>query len=190
MNCCTRNLRSQSGFSMLEILVVVAIFGVLAAITAVQIGAVRPGLQGDAAMRVVMAQLNSARETAVAQRRLVEVSFYNGNSVRVTRHNFPAGTTTVLNDLPFEGGASYGLILGVGDTPDGFGNAQPISFGAAASIRFNTEGMLVDSGGIPVNGTVFVRIPEQPLSFRAVTVLGATGRVRGFRWNGATWQRV
>jgi prepilin-type N-terminal cleavage/methylation domain-containing protein len=189
MKCCTRSLRSESGFSLLEILAVLAITGVLLTMAVVQIGAVRPGMQGDAAMRVVMAQLNAARETAVAQRRLVEVSFYNGNSVRVTRYNLPNGTT-VLNDLPFEGGATYGLIAGVGDTPDGFGNMQPISFGSAASIRFNTEGMLIDSGGIPVNGTVFMRIPGQPLSFRAVTVLGATGRVRGFRWNGAVWQRV
>ena len=59
---------------------------------------------------------------------------------------------------------------------------------------FNTEGMLVDSGGIPVNGTVFLLIPTdggfQQGSYRAVTVLGATGRVRGFRWNGGQWTRV
>ena len=68
--------------------------------------------------------------------------------------------------------------------------SQPINFGAAVSMMFNTEGMFVDNGGIPVNGTVFLLIPNQPGSFRAVTVLGSTGRVRGFRWNGGQWTRV
>ena len=74
--------------------------------------------------------------------------------------------------------------------PTDSATSQPVNFGAAATIMFNTEGMLVDSGGIPVNGTVFLLIPNQPGSFRAVTVLGATGRVRGFRWNGGQWTRV
>ena len=45
--------------------------------TVIQIGAVRPGMQADGAMQSVMAQLNSARETAISQRRLVEVTFTN-----------------------------------------------------------------------------------------------------------------
>jgi len=140
-------------------------------------------------MRVVMAQLNAARETAISQRRRVEVTFLNGYWVKVTRHNLPVGTT-ILSEVPFEGGVRYGLMPNVQDTPDGFGNITPVSFGAAPVVEFNTEGMLVDAGGIPVNGTVFLLIPNQPSSFRAVTVLGSTGRVRGFRWNGGQWTRV
>jgi Tfp pilus assembly protein FimT len=189
MTCSTHRLGDERGVSLLEMMVLVAIVGVLTSMTVIQIGAVRPGMQADGAMRVVMAQLNSARETAVAQRRLVEVTFSNGSWVRVTRRNLPNGTT-VLSDVPFEGGVQFGLLPNVPDTPDGFGNAQPVSFGAAAQVMFNTEGVLVDSGGLPINGTVFLMIPNQPTSFRAVTVLGTTGRVRGFRWNGGQWTRV
>jgi hypothetical protein len=96
----------------------------------------------------------------------------------------------VLSELPFEGTVQYGVLPNTTDTPDGFGNSQPINFGAAALVMFNTEGMLVDSGGLPVNGTLFMLIPNQPTSFRAVTVLGSTGRVRGFRWSGFRWDRV
>jgi Tfp pilus assembly protein FimT len=195
MTCSTHRLRDESGISLVEMMVAVAIIGALTAMTVIQIGAVRPGMQADGAMRVVMAQLNSARETAISQRRRVEVEFFNGYWVKVTRHDEPAGET-VLMDVPFEGGVRYGLAQGVQDTPDGFGNQQAVSFGQAIQIMFNTEGMLVDSGGIPINGTVFLMIPTdggggfQQGSYRAVTVLGATGRVRGFRWNGGQWTRV
>jgi prepilin-type N-terminal cleavage/methylation domain-containing protein len=73
MKCLTPRLRDQRGISLVEIMVAVAIIGVLTSMAVMQIGAVRPGLEADGAMRVVMAQLNYARETAVAQRRLVEV---------------------------------------------------------------------------------------------------------------------
>ena len=169
-------------------MVAVAIIGILSSMAVIQIGAVRPGLEADGAMRVVMAQLNAARETAISQRRRVEIKFLNGSWVKVTRYDLPAGTT-ILAEVPFEGGVRYGLMANVQDTPDAFGNVAPVSFGAAPTVMFNTEGMLVDSGGIPVNGSVFLLIPNQPTSFRAVTVLGATGRVRGFRWNGG-WSRM
>jgi prepilin-type N-terminal cleavage/methylation domain-containing protein len=192
MTCLTGRLRTERGVSLVEMLVAVAIIGILTSMAVVQIGAVRPGMQADGAMRVVMSQLNSARETAISQRRRVEVSFNDvgeNSWVRVTRHELPNGTT-VLMDVPFEGGVRYGLWPGVQDTPDAFGNISAINFGAAITVMFNTEGMLVDNAGMPVNGTVFMRIPGQPGSYRAVTVLGSTGRVRGFRWNGGQWTRV
>jgi hypothetical protein len=55
---------------------------------------------------------------------------------------------------------------------------------------FTTDGTLIDSNGSPVNGTVFLSIANVPKSARAVTVLGATGRVRGYRWTGLAWTRV
>jgi prepilin-type N-terminal cleavage/methylation domain-containing protein len=198
MNSLTTRLHDERGISLIEMMVAVAIIGALTSMAVIQIGAVRPGMQADGAMRVVMSQLNAARETAISQRRRVEVSFNNGHWVRVTRHNLD-NSTTVLTDVPFEGGVRFGLAPNVQDTPDGFGNVAAISFGAAVTVMFNTEGMLVDNAGIPVNGTVFLLIPTgagaggntyQPGSFRAVTVLGSTGRVRGFRWNGGQWTRV
>jgi Tfp pilus assembly protein FimT len=189
MTCSTHRLRDERGVSLTEIMVMVAIIGILTSMTVVQIGAVRPGMQADGAMRLIMAQLNSARETAISQRRLVEVSFPNGFWVRTTRRNLPNGTT-VLSELPFEGTVQYGVQANTTDTPDGFGNSKAINFGAAATVMFNTEGMLVDSGGLPVNGTLFMLIPNQPTSFRAVTILGSTGRVRAFRWSGYRWDRV
>jgi prepilin-type N-terminal cleavage/methylation domain-containing protein len=197
MTCLTTRLRDERGISLIEIMIAVAIIGIMTSMAVIQIGAVRPGLEADGAMRTVMAQLNFARETAISQRRLVDVSFANaavsqtdlGGWVQVTRRELPNGTTQ-LSNVPFEGGVRFALWPNVQDTPDGFGNSKAINFGAAVAVMFNTEGMLVDNAGLPLNGTLFMLIPGQAGSYRAVTVLGSTGRVRGFRWNGGQWTRV
>ena len=38
--------------------------------------------------------------------------------------------------------------------------------------------------------TVFIIFPGMQQSFRAVTVMGSTGRVRGYRWNGRSWMEA
>ncbi len=90
----------------------------------------------------------------------------------------------------FEGGVQYGLIPGIGDTPDGFGAGNGVAFGLTTSLTFNTDGNLVDDAGNPINGTVFLAIANIKQSQRAVTVMGSTGRVRGFKWTGSGWDRV
>jgi hypothetical protein len=160
---------------------------------AFQIGLARPAYKGDGAMRTVMAQLNTARELALTQRRFMRVEFTVGNEIRIVREEVPNGTTTV-STVPLEGGMLFGLTPGVPDTPDSFGNAGAISFGAATQYRFTTEGTMVDQGGNPISGSVFLNWPGvgqgQERAARAVTILGSTGRIRGYRWDGRQWKRV
>ena len=182
-------IQSVGGFTLIEMMLVVCVMGIIAAMASFQIGSVRPGMQGDGAMRTVMAELNGAREMAIAQRRFMEISVVGTNRLQVIRHDLPNGTTT-LRDVAFESGIQYGLISGITDTPDTFGNGTSTSFGSATSIMFSTDGGLIDTGGAPVNGTVFLTIPSVAMSFRAVTVQGSTGRVRGYKWTGSQWRRV
>lgn len=170
-------------------MLVICVIGIIAAMATFQVDSLRPGLQGDGAMRVVMGELNTARETAITQRRSMLITFVGTNMLRVTRIDVPNGTT-VLREVYFESGVQYGLIAGVTDTPDAFGNGGATSFGAAAAISFSSEGSLVDGAGAPVNGTIFLTIPGVARSFRAVTVQGSTGRVRGYKWSGAQWMRA
>lgn len=182
-----RPVRSIDGYSLIEMMMVVMFVGLLAAMATFQIGNARQGMLGDGAMRLVMGQLNGAREQAIAHRRQVQVEFLGVNRLRLTRIEVPNGTT-VLIDVPFESGVQFGLLPNTADTPDAFGNGTAINF--VPTAKFNTDGALIDSSGSPVNGTVFLLIPGAPLSYRAVTVLGSTGRVRGYRWTGAQWMRV
>jgi len=188
-----RWFRSERGYTTLELLVTVGIMGTIAAMAAVQIGLARPAFKGDGAMRQVIGQMNIARELAITQRRFVQIAFTVDNQVRITRENVPNGTT-VIQTVPLEGGIRFGLTAGVPDTPDNFGNAAPISFGAAALMRFTTDGQLVDQAGNPISGSVFLNWPGmgqgQERAARAVTILGATGRIRGYKWDGRNWKRI
>jgi prepilin-type N-terminal cleavage/methylation domain-containing protein len=176
----------ERGYSLIELMIVVGLAGTLAAIATITIGATRPGFVADGAMRVVIAEISAARETAIAQRRFVRVDFTDADSLTVTRVEFPSGETQ-LRSVGFEGGIQFGLVDEADDTPDGFGidEANP------ESLLFNADGMLVDGSGNPVNESIFLLRPGMPATLRAVTVLGSTGRVRGYRWvEGDRWMRV
>jgi prepilin-type N-terminal cleavage/methylation domain-containing protein len=182
--------RSNSGFTLLEVMVTIAITAIVGGMATARMIDVRRTMQSDSAMRMVMAELNTARDMAVAQRRNMEVQFTGGNWVRVVRHEAPGIATTILRSVALESNATFSLAPGVPDTPDAFGNGGAVAFGVANAILFGTDGTLIDGNGNPLNGTVFLSIMSQPESARAVTVLGATGRIRGYRWWGGVWTRI
>ena len=73
------------------------------------------------------------------------------------------------------------------DTPDLFGHTGAIAFGSTPTIRFTSDGSLIDSSGDVLNGTVFLAIDDKAASARAVTIFGATGLIRSWKWNGTAW---
>jgi prepilin-type N-terminal cleavage/methylation domain-containing protein len=188
MNARLKRIKqSQRGYSMIELLIVLGIAGTVMGIAMFQIGAVQPSMKGDGAMRTIMAQLNTARELSISQRRMMQVNFLGTGQIQIVRQEVPAGTTA-LPTVAVEGGLQYGLIAGIVDTPDGFGlKAGGIAFGTATSYLFSSDGTLIDQNGNPLNGTVFLAIPGVARSFRAVTVMGGTGRIRGYKWDGHSW---
>jgi len=172
---------------MIELLLVLGIAGTVMGIAMFQIGAVQPSMKGDGAMRIIMAQLNTARELSISQRRMMQVNFLGTGQIQIVRQEVPAGTTA-LPTVAVEGGLQYGLIAGIVDTPDGFGlKAGGIAFGTATAYLFSSDGTLIDQNGNPLNGTVFLAIPGVARSFRAVTIMGGTGRIRGYKWDGHSW---
>jgi hypothetical protein len=118
----------------------------------------------------------------------MELQFIGPNRIRIVRHD-SAVARTVMSTVML-GGLRFGALPNVPDTPDGFGTARTsgISFGKAAKVLFKSDGTLVDETRQPRNGTVFFGIPNERQSFRAVTVTGDTGRIRGYRWTAAGWR--
>jgi len=178
--------RPAAGFSLIELLLVVSLGAVLTGMTVFAFQAAQRQIRGDANLRLLTSVLETAREQALTQRRSIEVRFVGVNEILTVRHEVPAGETALARVF-FEGNGRFTLWAGVPDSPDGFGNTAPVDFGAATEMMFGPDGMFVDVAGVPVNGTVFFGLPSQPETARAVTVFGATGRVRGYRWNGSAW---
>jgi prepilin-type N-terminal cleavage/methylation domain-containing protein len=198
-----REYRSSAGFSLVEMMIVVGIGAVLMGMAVVVVGNSRQGTVGDGGMRVVLGLMNQARQNAIQQRRYVRVVFTTPNLMQVVEENTTTATVvctatcTTLQSAFFEGNVQFGLVTSVTtDTPDAFGNnaaafnGAPVAFGTATFVRFAPDGTLVNQNGVFTNGTVFLAMPSTALSQRAVTVLGATGRVRGYRWIGNQWAVV
>ena len=181
---------SERGHSLTEMLIVVAAGGVLTAMAVLQLNAARPSMQGDGALRVVMSQMRIARELAITERRYMRLSLAAPGEVRILREEVPGPTTTVVSSTVLEGGVQFALMDGVPDTPDTFGRQSAVDFGTVTSVKFAPDGTLVNQDGASANGTVFLAIPNSPRSTRAVTVLGSTGRIRGYRWDGRQWTLV
>lgn len=179
--------RSAQGFSVIELLVVVAMIGVLAAIAIGVTPSIINTAKGQGGAAQVSSALRRAREIAISRRRNVRVTFDEAtNQVVLEQIDVPAGITPI-ETITLEGQIQYNAF-GIADTPDLFGNADPVQISGAAGLpMFTSEGMFTDSNGDPANGTIQLGIPGQILTANAVTILGATATIRQYRWDGSRW---
>jgi prepilin-type N-terminal cleavage/methylation domain-containing protein len=194
-------LNRASGYSLVEMMLVVGIMGVVASMAVFQIGQSRPGALADGAMRVVISQMMMARERAITERRNMRMIFQN-NAVTVAREESPGPNVTTFPSVPFESSLQYLRLLS-SDTPDGFApgtiattgavyfpTAPPAGPGLPPEIKFTPDGRFVNQDGATLNGTVFIALPGTTTSARAVTIMGTTGRIRGYRYDGVGWKPV
>lgn len=177
----------DAGFTMIELLAVMVIGVSLLSIGLGGFTSVLDTVRGDASLNKVQWQLKLARETAINQRRSVEVRITPPNFMSVVRRNIPNGET-VVSTAVLEHQTNFVVFPAFPDTPDGFGNAAAIDFGAAAAVMFNAEGQLVDEAGNIINGTIFLGRIGAPMTARALTVFGPTSTIRTFRWDGTSWR--
>jgi Tfp pilus assembly protein FimT len=178
--------RQNDGFSLVEIGIFLLVACSVAGFALIQMQGIMPGMHANQAMYQTVAQLRHGREVAIAQRRSVQLDFLGQDQIRLVQNGLPDGQS-VLSTVLLSNQCSFMKFDGLEDTPDHFGNTRSVDFGGAASQTFLTDGTLVDEAGNPVNGTVFLGLPDHPEVARAVTILGATGRVRSYRWDGSRW---
>jgi len=188
--------RNEAGFTLLEVLVVVALLGTLAAMAIMVSPAFLKTAKADAGIEQAMDTLRLARETAISQRRNVRVGFVGLDAIQTTREDIGANGvvtgTTVLRTVQFENRMQFRVVSGVPNTPDGFSLANATSggalaFGTATTRMFTSEGTFVNQAGDVLNGTIFLSIQGDSLSARAITIFGPTALIRAWRWNGRDW---
>jgi type II secretory pathway pseudopilin PulG len=187
--------RNHSGYSLVELLILLACVSAISGFVFIRYMTVLPMFKSNSAMDQVIQQMRVARNTAIADRRAVIVNISTVNGTMELQQVPPNGGPPVtLSKVPLTG-AQFCLPQGVKDTPMGFGTAPPVSFvnannpGAVVGVtEFLSDGSFGGAVGVPVNGTIFTCIPGNSLSARAVTILGTTGRVRPYHWDGSAWQ--
>ena len=188
--------RNEAGFTLLEVLVVVALLGTLAAMAIMVSPAFLKSAKADAGIEQAMDTLRLARETAISQRRSVRVVFVGLDAIQTTREDIGANGavtgTTVLRTVQFENRMQFRVVSGVPNTPDAFSltgatTGGALAFGTSPTRMFTSEGTFVNQAGDALNGTIFLAIQGDPLSARAITIFGPTALIRAWRWNGRDW---
>jgi prepilin-type N-terminal cleavage/methylation domain-containing protein len=187
--------RSEQGFSFIELIVVIAAISIMTVMALPMVQNTVPSFRANAAMDQVVRMLRSARHSAISDRRITTINFIGNNQIQLSQ--IPAnGCAPVPLDIPstLEGGGQFVVFPAVPDTPMAFGKLTALSFTNAANpacglaTQFLSDGSFGTAVGVPVNGTVFIGIPGRPFTARAVTILGATGRIRAYHWDGTQWQ--
>jgi prepilin-type N-terminal cleavage/methylation domain-containing protein len=188
-----RHARQAGGFTLIEILVVVAIAGVLTALAMPVSSEYIRWARADSSVESTLRSITVARDLAIAQRRNIELTFIMPNRLRLERQDIDSNGVvtgnTVLSEVILENGQQFLVFDGVPDTPDAFGLDTATTFGGITPVMFTSDGAFVDSQGDPVNGTVFVGSPNEPLTARAVTIFGVSGLTKIWKWRGDKWMK-
>jgi type II secretory pathway pseudopilin PulG len=204
-----RTKRAQQGFSLLEMVVVVGLAFTVMCFAVMNTVNSTANSRANAAMDSVISQLRQARELAIAKRRNVQVQFTAPNQMQTTILTLPgeaippAFPVVKLND-GVAGGLNFYVFPSLPDTPMNFGNSTPINLqqptgGGAWTVMFSTSGSFCGTAQAaanlyqattnnPVNASIFLGVTGKTNTARAVTVFGATGRVRSYYWTGSSWQ--
>jgi len=191
---------AQKGFSLLEMIIVMAIALIVMAGAVLMVRGTLQTYKADQAANIVTTQLRNARQLAISQRRWVKVTFDSSIgapdfaphvSYQLTNVNSLGNNGRVVT-LPLARTTQFTLFAGLPDTPMAFGNSSAIYLGGVAggppNMYFGPTGIFTSAPSTNniINGTLFVGIPGQTFSARAVTILGATGRVRTYTWAGGS----
>jgi hypothetical protein len=146
------------------------------------------------AYNFALGALRQAREDAVADRRVYMVTFSNAaipNTITITQSDI--GLVKAIYKLPTD--ITFNVQAGfpvsqttAPTTPDAFGTgttaidfAQGVSGGVKTAVYFYPDGSAQDVNNNINNGVIYIGRTGDLYSSRAITVWGATGRLRGWR---------
>jgi prepilin-type N-terminal cleavage/methylation domain-containing protein len=194
---------SQSGHSLIEVLIVVALIGVLTSIALPQYIAQRRVSRSIGITREIQTQLRETRQLAMAQRQAftfkydhltkqISIIDHNNNSggPLLTDPSYPntAGSvvvsTTPLGETAVSSEMDYGMAPGAPNVPLTDGIAMTPLFNGSFTVTFQPDGSVIDGAGNPQGRAMFFfnnRAASGTAS--AISIMGASGRVKIWRYN-------
>jgi len=179
------------GFSLIELMVTVTIILIVAGVA---ILGMQPALRFSRvnnAYNITLAAIRQTRDFAIGQRQQYSVTFNNSvvpNTITITQ----TGNGNVVTTYTLPTDVTYSIVAGIptaaNAVPDGFGSGaiaigfdQGVAGGAQNAIYFMPDGTGQDVNGNVNNGVIYISQEGQLYSSHAITVWGATGRLRGWR---------
>jgi len=179
------------GFSLLEMMAVIAIGLIISAMALMTLQPTLKYTRVTNAYNITLMAMRQARDTAIAQRQVYVVTFTHNavppDTIVITQgaNGNVVNTFSLPNDTSFL--AQTGLP-GAGATPDNFGSGgtaidfdQGVGGGAKNAVYFYPDGTSEDVNGNINNGVIYIARTNDLFSSHAITLWGATGRLRGWR---------
>ena len=211
-----RSKRSMAGFSLIELLFVIAITVVIAAIAIMQIGPVLRTARVNTAAAYVLNEIRHTRERAIDERRKYQIKFTSNvvppfATMQVFQGNTNAAGALIYTpepnilSLPYDMRFLAPIAPKPAVPPDGIcggTTAIDLTQGAACdlstTITLNPDGSITDPGpaGLPPgpgglsSGVIYLGRPGDRQATRAISFFGATGRTKGWsmvQTGAATW---
>lgn len=174
--------KNSRGFSMLELLIVIAIIGVIAAFALPSATTFVKGYRLHTDASAIASQLNVTRFRATSQFTPYRLSVTtSAGTFSMDRMNTTYASPSSEVSLGLSQGISFLTTCPVTPKP---GNIPSSVTAGSAAIYFNTRGLPVDTTGMPTNSNVIYLKNDDNL-YDAVTVsLG--GRITVWNYNVAT----
>jgi Tfp pilus assembly protein FimT len=185
-----------------EIVVTVGILMAGGAVAIMNISGALRGSHVETAYQNTLDQLRFARQVAIDKRTVCRVDFAAPGTISVTQA-FTDGTPVQTETITLPPDVQFTIVNGMptppSPTPDNIGTGKvAIDFdrvknGGGTTIFFQPDGSALDTVGLPNDGVIYVARPNELNSARAITLLGTTGRIRGWRLGpktggGVVWQ--
>jgi len=203
---------ADHGFSALEIMIVIAIVFIVSGIGFMALQPALKDARASSAFDDVLMQLRIARQRSITERKQYIVCFGaaaplgavtplgapNAQSLQTFRWDANTALSTAVqistNQLPTD--IKFQTLPGIPNNPskvpDGFGNGttaidfdQAVVGGIRDQVMFWPDGSARDTSGNLNSGIIYVARDGDLYSSRAITVYGASGRIRGWRLIGS-----
>jgi len=193
------SVRKMRGFSIIEMLIVVAIMLIMLGTAFIQIGPALQSAKAETALQTTLGQMRRAHELAVDRRQVYRLSFNAPRTIQLDAVDVNpvtlAMTFTLQSTITLPPDISFSVVSGIPTTsttvPEGYGNGSiAIDFdkdfgGGGTVVFFQRDGRALDASNRLNNGLVYMCRSGDFRSCRAVSLMGATGRSKGWRLNPA-----
>jgi prepilin-type N-terminal cleavage/methylation domain-containing protein len=204
--------RSAKGFTVIELVVVVAIISILGAISVQQMISSRRLIRSAAVTREIVSALRDARQMAVSQRRAITFQYDDAKKqINIINHGADAdgvGVSGIVvlsaSNYPNTTGSSvertyllastgipasdiaYGLPSGAATGAGTLGDNSTLSAltNQKLNVTFQPDGSIINSAGTTKDFALFIYNASKPKdTASAVSILGGTGRIKAWRYS-------